>query len=64
MHSKVEFLLPKERKDLRQLNETAYKFFRKKNQPLKLLSHFSFYSSHTKHYHLYYLEVAFKTFLP
>lgn len=63
MHTKAELLLSKgskELKTLRQLIDCSGK----KNLPLKLLSHFSFYSSHTKHYHLYWKQWLSKLFLP
>ena len=41
------------------------KIFSGKKSAFEITESFQFlFQSHTKHYHLYYLEVAFKTFLP
>ena len=41
------------------------KNFSGKKSAFEITESFQFlFQSHTKHYHLYYLEVAFKTFLP
>lgn len=59
-----EIPLLKWSKELRQLNETAYRWFRKKISAFEIVSFQFLFQNHTKHYHPYYVAVAFKTLLP